>query len=279
MPAARAPYNLELSESCGGCRSKTNNFFCSLDPKSLRNLEAMSFVTAYPEESALFVEGQAPRGIYVLCRGRVKLSVVSADGKTLILRIVQAGEILGLSSSVLGRAHEMTAETLSPCQVNFVKREDFLRFLREDAEACFRVAEQLSHEYQAACREIGSLGFSRSAEGKLANLMLDWMRADVNQNGGGCVIKLTLTHEEMSQMIGVSRETITRTLAKFKSRKYIEIHGSTLTVRNPGALQSIAESNRASAAIQEEENCRRPSTSLRAGSAARNLAQLAFAAR
>ena len=273
MPVSRSPYNLELSETCAGCRSRSDNFFCSLEPKTLRSLEAMSFVTAYPEESSLFVEGQAPRGIYVLCRGRVKLSVVSADGKTLILRIAQPGEVLGLSASVLGRAHEMTAETLSPCQVNFIKRDDFLRFLREDSEACLRVAEQLSQEYQAACREIGSLGFSRSAEGKLANLMLDWMRAAGANNGGGNVIKLTLTHEEMSQMIGVSRETITRTLAKFKARKYIEIHGSTLTVRNPGALESIAESNRASAAVQETAPCR-------TAPAPRNsLTQLAYAGR
>lgn len=253
MPAVRSPYNLELSDTCSACRGKADAFFCSLEPRTLRGLEGMSFITAYPEQSALFVEGQAPRGIYILCRGRVKLSVVSADGKTLILRIAQPGEILGLSASVLGRTHEMTAETLSPCQVNFVKREDFLRFLRDDAEACFRVAEQLSHEYQQACREIGSLGFSRSAEGKLANLLLDWMSSGVNNNGAGTVIKLTLTHEEMSQMVGVSRETITRTLAKFKARKYIEIHGSTMTVRNTAALQEIAESNRVTAAVQEDD--------------------------
>lgn len=255
MAATRSPYNLDLSDTCMSCRSRSEKFFCSLNPGTLRGLEAMSFITAYPEQSALFVEGQAPRGIYVLCRGRVKLSVVSADGKTLILRIAQAGEILGLSSCVLGKMHEMTAETLSPCQVNFVRREDFLRFLKDDPEACFRVAEQLSSEYQSACREIGSLGFSRSAEGKLANLLLDWMRSGANGNGATRVIKLTLTHEEMSQMIGVSRETITRTLAKFKAKKYIAISGSSLTVLNPRELETVAETNRVTAALQEEIPC------------------------
>ena len=240
MPAARAPYNLELSESCGGCRNKTTNFFCSLDPKSLRNLEAMSFVTAYPEESALFVEGQAPRGIYVLCRGRVKLSVVSADGKTLILRIVQAGEILGLSSSVLGRPHEMTAETLTPCQVNFVKREDFLRFLREHSDACFRVAEQLSEKYNTACHEIRALGLSHSAAEKLAKLLLEWSSKNGESAKQEPRLKLALTHEEIAQMIGTSRETVTRLFAELKKRQIVHAKGSTLHIRNKAALKALA---------------------------------------
>ena len=60
----------------------------------------------------LFVEGQAPRGIFVLCKGRVKLSICASDGKTLILKIAEAGEVLGLSAAVSGAPYELTAETV-----------------------------------------------------------------------------------------------------------------------------------------------------------------------
>jgi CRP/FNR family cyclic AMP-dependent transcriptional regulator len=101
-----------------------------------------------------------------------------------------------------------TAETLDPCQVNFVKREDFLRFLKEHGEACLRVAEQLSEKYNSACHEIRSLGLSHSAAENLAKLLLDWS----TKNGEAAKVeprlKLALTHEEIAQMIGTSRETV-----------------------------------------------------------------------
>ena len=67
----------------------------------------------------------------MLCKGRVKLSICASDGKTLILKIAEPGEVLGLSATVSGKAYELTAETIDPCQVNFVKREDFLHFLKD----------------------------------------------------------------------------------------------------------------------------------------------------
>ena len=125
-----------------------------------------SDTSAYPPGAVLFVEDQAARGIFVLCQGRVKLSLCSRDGKTLILRIAEPSEVLGLSATVSGKPYELRAETIDPCQINFVKREDFLRFLHEHSDVCFRVAEQLSDKYNAACHEIRSLGLAHSAAEK-----------------------------------------------------------------------------------------------------------------
>ena len=166
-----SPYGLDIIESCLVCKMRVNQIFCDLPESALQSFEQIKYATAYPKGAILFVEGQAPRGIFVLCKGRVKLSICSTDGKTLILKIAEAGEVLGLSASVSGKPYELTAETIDPCQVNFVKREDFLRFLKEHAEACLRVAEQLSEKYNTACREIRSLGLSHSAAEKLANPM------------------------------------------------------------------------------------------------------------
>ncbi len=200
------------------------------------------------------VEGQTPRGIYLLCKGRVKLSVVSSDGKTLIMRIAEPGEVLGLSAAVLAQPYEFSAETLEPVQVNFIKRDDFLRFLRQNGDACLRVAEQLSKEYQAACREISSLGLSHSAARKLANLLLNWNTGGMGghtaneASTNSSKIKLTLTQEEIAQMIGTSRETVTRLLAKFRDRGLIELRGSTLTILNRAALDAVRSNTR----VEEE---------------------------
>jgi len=233
-----SPYGLEIVESCLTCKLRADKIFCNLPQPTVQALEAIKYTTAYPKGAVLFVEGQAPRGVFILCRGRVKLSICSSDGKTLILKIAEAGEVLGLSASVSGKPYELTAETLGPCQVNFVKREDFLRFLREHNDVCLRVAEQLSEKYNTACHEIRSLGLSHSAAEKLAKLLLEWSL----KNGGARQpdrMKLTLTHEEIAQMIGTSRETVTRLFADFRKRQLIQLKGSTLVIRNRAALQSL----------------------------------------
>ena len=233
-----SPYGLEIVESCLTCKLRADKIFCNLPQATVQALEAIKYTTAYPKGAVLFVEGQAPRGVFILCRGRVKLSICSSDGKTLILKIAEAGEVLGLSASVSGKPYELTAETLDPCQVNFVKREDFLRFLRDHNDVCLRVAEQLSEKYNTACHEIRSLGLSHSAAEKLAKLLLEWSI----KNGGARQperMKLTLTHEEIAQMIGTSRETVTRLFADFKKRQLIQLKGSTLVIRNRSALEHL----------------------------------------
>jgi len=238
-----SPYGLDIIESCFTCKLRSDRLFCDLPTSALQSFESIKYATAYPKGAVLFVEGQAPRGIYVLCKGRVKLSICSTDGKTLILKVAEPGEVLGLSASVSGKAYELTAETLDPCQVNFVKREDFLRFLKEHGEACLRVAEQLSEKYNSACHEIRSLGLSHSAAEKLAKLLLDWS----TKNGEAAKLeprlKLALTHEEIAQMIGTSRETVTRLFADLKKRQIVQAKGSTLLIRNKAALKQIASAS------------------------------------
>lgn len=235
----RSPYGLDIIESCLTCKLRADRLFCGLPDNSLRAFEAIKYSTAYPKGAVLFVEGQSPRGIFVLCKGRAKLSVGSSDGKTLILKIAEPGEVLGLSASVSGKPYELTAETLDPCQVNFVKREDFLRFLKDHSEACFRVAEQLSDKYNTACREIRSLGLSHSAGEKLAKLLLDWGGPN-GEDHKETRLKIALTHEEIAQMIGTSRETVTRLFADLKKRQIISLKGSTLMIRNKSALRTLA---------------------------------------
>jgi CRP/FNR family transcriptional regulator, cyclic AMP receptor protein len=205
----------------------------------LRLLADSSFPSLFPADVALFLEGQIPRGLFVLCRGRVKLSMVSAEGKTLILRLSEAGSVLGVSACVLNEPYMMTVETITACQVNFIRREDFARILEKDSEIALRVTHWLSQEYQSACRGLGSFGLGHSASAKVARFLLDWNRNWVS-NGRGQSVKLALTHEEMAQMIGISRETVTRMLARFRDRQFIEIRGATLTILDSTGLEEMA---------------------------------------
>ncbi|MGZ7084363.1 MAG: Crp/Fnr family transcriptional regulator [Candidatus Angelobacter sp.] len=238
-----SPYGMEIVESCITCKLRANFSFCDLPPTALQAFESIKYATAYPQKAVLFVEGQMPRGIFVLCKGRVKLSINSPSGRTVIVKLVEPGEVLGMSATISGKPYQVTAETIDPCQVNFVKRDDFLRFLKDDVEACFKVAEQLSEKYHNACKEAGSLGLSHSAAEKLAKLLLEWSSKNGDGGKGEPRLKLRLTHEEIAQMIGTSRETVTRLFAEMKKRQIVQSKGSTLVIRNTSALRDLANSN------------------------------------
>jgi CRP/FNR family cyclic AMP-dependent transcriptional regulator len=172
----------------------------------------------------------------------VKLSTSSSKGKSILVRVAEAGEMVGLPSSISGKPHELTAEALEPVQANFIPREAFLQFLRQRGEAALRIAEILSQIYQATLSEVRYLASSNSASTaeKLARLLLD---LPVNHTHGKGRIRATLvpTDKEIAEMIGASRETVTRLLASFKRKRLAEVRGSTLIIANKARLEKLLD--------------------------------------
>jgi CRP/FNR family transcriptional regulator, cyclic AMP receptor protein len=235
----RGPYGFEVSDSCQTCKLRKDTFFCELTPKALKEFDAVKSSSIYPEGAVLFLEKQESRGVFVICEGEVKLSISSREGKTLILRIAKPGEILGLMAVLSGKSYEVTAETLRPCQIAFVRRDDFLRLIAQNPEASQAVVRQLSSNYHGACEQLRTVGLSASAGARLAKLLLDWSE-DTEPTKTGTRITLPLTHEEIAECIGSSRETVTRTLTEFKNKNMVTLKGSTLLISNREALENFS---------------------------------------
>ncbi|HRH42066.1 MAG TPA: Crp/Fnr family transcriptional regulator [Pyrinomonadaceae bacterium] len=229
---------INIQNKCSDCKFRENNFFCNLREENLRIFESFKITNAYPKGSTLFMQGQNSNGVYILCQGRVKLSTCSKDGKVIILHIAEPGEVLGLSSAVSNSVHLSTAEVLEPCQVNFVKNQDFLAFIRQNPEACLSAVKQLGLNYQTAYFQICSLGLSNSVADRLASLFLTWCKEFCDEHES-IHLKISYTHEEIAQMIGTSRETVTRLLKDFKNRKLISLKGSDLVIHNKRVLESV----------------------------------------
>jgi len=235
----RGPYGFELNENCQSCKMRANGFFCQLSPAAMTDFNKIKSPAAYPAGAVLFLEKQDPRGVFVLCSGQVKLSISSSGGKTLILRIANPGEILGLIATMSGIPYEVTAETLHPCQIAYVRRDDFLCFMGKHPEVYQGAVRQLSTLYSGACEQLRTVGLSASAPEKLARVLLEWS-ADSKDTKQSTQIKLPLTHEEIAEFIGTTRETVTRTLNEFKNRQLVSLQGSTLMISNRPALETIS---------------------------------------
>ncbi len=238
--SVRAPYGIEIIENCLTCPHREENVFCNLPPAAVQRLSTITSPSSYPKGATLFVEGQAARGVYIVCTGRVKLSTSSIDGKTLIVRLSEPGEVLGLPATVTGTSYELQAEVVEPAQVNFISTKDFLSFISEFGEVALRVAQQLGKTYHRAITEIRAIGLSHSAEEKLAGFLLDLI-ADRKSEKGIVKVSLNFTHEEIAQNIGTTRETVTRAFADLKKKNLLTVKGSTLTIIDQPGLERIAQ--------------------------------------
>ena len=233
----KAPYGLEIIDNCAECIGVNSGFFCELSRTTLEALNQVSHRSTLPTGAILFVEGQAPRGLFIVCSGKVNHSKTSKEGKTLILKTSAAGEILGLSAAISGANYETTAETATPCTLNFIERKRFLELLQNHSEIGLHTAVCLSRDYQSAYQDIHDLVLSRSSSGKLARLLLSQARGAEDEET--CATML-MTHEEMALRIGASRETVTRLLTRLRKKQLIRLDGPKLIIRNRTALKALA---------------------------------------
>ena len=204
-------------------------------------LAAFATPAFYEKGAFLFVEGQPSRGVFILCSGRVKLFTSSTDGKTFILRFAEAGEILGLAGTLSGHPCEAWAEAIEPTAASFVEQERFVGAVQNNHELAVHVATQLGESYCSAIAEVRVMGLSRTASEKLAIFLLDWRESNrpFEEQAGS---RFSMTHEEIGQVVGISRETVSRLLSRFRKKGLIQWRNCNLVLSDRAALETLAAS-------------------------------------
>src|SRR5581483_6921479 len=138
------------TDSCLHCHCRAEHAFCAMTAEELEAFDAMKAIASYPRGSVLFAEGRAPRGVFVLCKGRAKLTVCSETGKRLLVRVAGPGEVLGLGAAISGTNYELNAELLDGAKVAFVRRKELLTFLRDYPDVCMQIVRTLSRDLHGA---------------------------------------------------------------------------------------------------------------------------------
>jgi CRP/FNR family transcriptional regulator len=228
------------SHSCRNQARPAGEFFNKLTSAALADLNSLLFPSSYAANVVLFSEKDPVQGIFVVTEGEVKVSLNSSEGRRLSLRIARKGEILGLASTLSGNPCDTTAETLYPAKVAHVGRREFLAFLARHPDAYQAVIEELSNSVTRARDQLRTVGLAATAPEKLARLLLDWSENGQTTECGGARFRFSMTHEEIGEFIGASRETVTRTLSTFKTRRLVAFQGSMLTIPNRSALEHYA---------------------------------------
>lgn len=188
----------------------------------------------------LLAEGEPAHGIYLLRAGRATLSIASSEGRVVILRLAQAGDVLGLNSVLRNVPYDVTVKTVAPCRTDFVSRAELMELMKRSTPAAQVILNLLSRELAQLTDRARLLLLPQTVGAKLARLLLEWTRSTNGNGSAPAPIDRVLTQEELAQMICSSRETVTRLLASLTRRGIVEINSDSIVVRNRAALESLA---------------------------------------
>jgi len=211
----------------------------------LRRCIASSKAKRVCKGTLLFQEGTIPDEVIVLLEGRVKKSVNSSQGRTLVLGFFGPGTVLGLAANVLGRAHIVTAEIIEDSKALFVPRHELIQEMQTNATAAWQVAQLVSESYFFLAGRIRSVDLSGSAPQKIARCLLGLVAE--NSIADGDHFRLQMSQETMAQMVGISRETVSRHLSQLRKDGIVHWSRSDLIIQNLRALEHLADSPPAAA--------------------------------
>jgi CRP/FNR family transcriptional regulator len=203
---------------------------------------AISSTASYGRKTKLFVEGQKPRGAFVLRTGRAKLTTCSALGKTIITRLADRGDVIGLNAVVSSRPYGATAEMMTNGQVDFIARDSLLRLMKENESFSLLVMEQLSASYYPLYDVVRSLGLATHPVERLAKLLLSWTGVNSeDESRNDHSFHLPLTHQEIADRIGSTRETVSKLFSELRRKNLLRSEGRELTIINRLELQRIVQ--------------------------------------
>ena len=228
-----------LAENCDTCVLRAKAVLCDLEGDDLAEFRNIKHSLDYEPRQTVFYEGHLCVGLYLLCRGKVKLTRSSARGQRQIVRILGPGELI--EKHVFGERalHEVTCETLELSQVCVIDKERYLALIHRNPQLAIKLIQLLSNEHGVNMDQLDQFTFKTARE-RLACLLLELGDRFGGKSADQIQVGLTLKREEVAEMAGITVETAIRLLSVFRDEGLLAIDGRTITLLNPDRLARIA---------------------------------------
>jgi CRP/FNR family transcriptional regulator len=212
----------------------------ALPAEALLELESIMSLVNYEAGDILFQEQEPLSRVFVVLAGDVRLSLQDIGGKRLTLRIATRGAVLGMSEAFSGSLSEWSADILHPSRIASIKRNDFLRFADRHSEVYRLATMELIQTCSYTCRTIRILGLTDCVRKRLGGQLLAWAEQGTI-TGDQSRYRLAMSHAQIAEFIGTTRESVSRTLANFKRSGMVELRGSMVTIPSMTSLRIYVE--------------------------------------
>jgi CRP/FNR family transcriptional regulator len=217
--------------------------FGSLSAPALRDFHSLGICHHHQAREVLIREGFPANRVLILCSGRVKLVASSSEGRLFLLRVAGPGDFLGLADLLADARYRVDAETLDLCVIKSIPRASFIHFMDTYSEVSRSISNAIARDYNSAVLSARRLALHPSAAGKLASTLLDWARMnELDSRPAHTDLPISflmqLTHEELGSMAGLSRETVSRLLTRFRREGQVYQTHDRMTLKHPDQLES-----------------------------------------
>lgn len=209
--------------------------FSGLPAEELQRFAEVTREKAYPKGSVILFEDDPGDSLFVVRHGRVKVVLVGEDGREVILGVLGIGDHFGELSLIDDQPRSAHVIAMEDATVLVLRREDFRRRVEASPSVAWALLAELSRRLRVADGKIGGLVLL-DVPGRIARLLLDFA-----QEGDSSTIDKPLTHQTIAQMIGASRETVSRAMRDFQDEGWITVERRRITLANPQALKSRAQ--------------------------------------
>ncbi len=199
---------------------KNIKVFADLPEEDKKELREISHMTSYRKHESICFPGQPADTVYFLKQGRVKIARVNEDGQEATICLLEPGEIFGEVEAMEGVLRETLVQALEPVLVCEITRENFLRFLDRCPVVGIRILKKIGGRLRDIEAKFGDLVF-HSAPARLAKLLLQLSETMGDQDQGGIRLNIRLTHQNLANLIGTSRETVSALLSQFQRQGFL----------------------------------------------------------
>ncbi|HAS47291.1 MAG TPA: transcriptional regulator [Microscillaceae bacterium] len=230
--------NNPKNPSCETCGMRHKGIFSNLENGKLSEISSQKSCNLYRKGDVIFHEGNYPLGLFAIYSGKVKVFKTSESGKDHILRLAGAGEALGYRSLVSGEKYEVSAAVLEDTRVCFVPKSLFMNTLQESSNLSNRVMEFLTHDLKMAEGKIADLA-QKTVKERVAETIL-MLKQFYGMEKDDKTINVSLSREDLANLVGTATETLIRSLSEFKKKEIIDLKGKKIIILNYKLLESIA---------------------------------------
>ena len=227
------------TSSCESCPSKKDGIFCNLDFAEIMDISTHKITNKYKKGQTLFVQGTHPFGLYCISTGNIKLTKTGIDGKETIVRIINAGDILGHRSLFTNEYFGKTATAMEDTEVCFIDKKYILSLMEKNPSVALNIINKLSRDMGNAENKLTSL-HQKNVRERLAELLLSLKATHGVRENDRWRVDLKLTREEMATMIGTANETLIRFMTEFKEAGIIEQEGKVIFIKDEAELLNWA---------------------------------------
>lgn len=222
---------------CKHCSQRFNSVFCKTENDVMEEIESMKICSKYKKGEIIFKEGAYAGGVYCMNAGKIKLSMMGDEGKEQIVRMAKPGDIIGYKALLSDERYSATATAIEDCNICFIPKEIFLVILKKDAMLSFEMMRLLSMELKRAEEKITNLAQKPVRERMAETILFLKQTYGVDAENH---VNITLSREEIANLVGTATETAIRLLSEFNKDHIIELSGKKIKILDNNKLTKTA---------------------------------------